>query len=172
MEHQFHLETASWRFGSRTEFLNSVYSGATTGGDSNSSYKLQEPARRPRRASIQDQPLAQKVLAAKWILLPHPSCPRWSRCHAQTPQHRNLDYHAFAEESHGHQKSFDPLGLLRSSAKAGIPASSARQGALPPGCHCTGSPSLLPMAMLWEAAPERAKHTRHQCPGGRLWFGL
>lgn len=54
MQLQFHLEIASWSFYCRMAFLNFVYLGATTGGDSNSSYKLQEPACMPRKGTRPD----------------------------------------------------------------------------------------------------------------------
>lgn len=54
MELQFHLEITSWSFGRGMAFPNFVYLGATTGGDSNSSYKLQEPARMPSKGTCPD----------------------------------------------------------------------------------------------------------------------
>lgn len=54
MELQFHPEIASSSFGRRMAFPNFVYLGATTGGDSNGSYKLQEPARMPSKGTCPD----------------------------------------------------------------------------------------------------------------------
>lgn len=112
------------------------------------------------------------------FLLPYPFCLCRLQRHAQIPQHSNpvlLSPHVYlGKESHRAQKSFEPLDLLKASAKVGIPASSAGQGVLPPGPHCVGSPTMGNALGSSRGVfiPERAKHTRHPWPTPLTWGTL
>jgi len=186
MELQFHLEIASWSFYRGMAFPNFVYLSATTGGDSNSSDKLQEPARTPRKGTHPDPTSCTKGFGSKkhsffCTLL----CLHRLQCHAQIPQQGNfvLLSHMFTlpKSPNRAQKTSEHLDLSQRNAKVGVPTFPAEQQDIPPhkdptalilsaseqsdptnGTALGSSEDVLP--------PVRAKQILYQHPAGPpLW---
>lgn len=160
MELQFHPEIASWSFYRGMAFPNFVYLSATTGGDSNSSYKLQEPACTLRKGTHPDLTSCTKGFGSKMhsfscTLL----CLRWLQRHAQIPQLGNLvllSHVYLAKESQQSPDDFWTFRPVAEECKSGCFHIPSSIGGLPPhedptNCTALGSSKDV-------LSPEKAKH--------------
>lgn len=109
------------------------------------------------------------------FLLPYPFCLCRSQRHAQIPQHSNLvllpHTYTLLKSPIGPKKSFRPVEEQCKSRHPCILSWAGCPPSRPPLHWLSQPPSTNSNARgsgRGVSAPERAKHTRHQCPTGAL----